>query len=103
MAKKNFKGIERIFSSTSDKVEFEVVTKPAEEEAASEAPPSGGELPGTAKNKKPENEENDFVNYNVKYPRTLQRRIKRYCIERKGIDMRDIFIQGAIMYMDKNP
>jgi len=41
------------------------------------------------------------VSYNIRYSKELQKRIKRFCIENEGIDMKDVFTQGAIMFMDR--
>jgi len=43
-----------------------------------------------------------YANYNIKYPKTLQRRIKQFCLDNDGIDMKDVFIEGTIMYLEKN-
>jgi len=49
-----------------------------------------------------EQEEKSFalVNYNLKYPKELQRRIKLFCLEHDDIDMKDVFIEGAKMYLN---
>jgi len=94
MAKKDFsKGIDRVFSPTKTDDVKEV------KEAGNA---TNLETRGTAGIDKRANEpEKAYANYNVKYPKELQKRIKRFCIENDGIDMRDVFIEGAIMYMDK--
>jgi hypothetical protein len=58
---------------------------------------TGGELPKAA----PKMDDDVLVNYNIRYSKELQKRIKRFCIENDGIDMKDVFTQGAIMYMDR--
>jgi len=55
-----------------------------------------GELPEAVT----QTDDDVLVNYNIRYSRNLQKKIKRFCIEHDGIDMRDVFIQGAMMYME---
>ena len=84
MAKKNFsKGIDRVFSPTVE---------------ASQSTP---EPEPVSKIKKAPESKGDVVNYNLQYPKELQKRIKLFCIENDGIDMRNVFIQGANMYLEK--
>ena len=45
-------------------------------------------------------EDGAVVSYNIRYPKDMQKRIKRFCIEHDGIDMRDVFLRGAEMYME---
>ena len=96
MAKKNFKrGIERVFSPTTKISDFEDVKDFDEIETAGDASPSGGELPKAASKKE------ELTSYNIRFSKDLQKRMKLFCIENDGIDMKDIFIQGAIMYMER--
>jgi len=88
MAKKNFsKGIDNVFSSTLKIERFKRI---------SELEPT---TTGTT-NIKTAEQSNAYANYNVRYPKDLQKKIKRFCLENDGIDMKDVFIQGAIMYMN---
>ena len=81
MAKKNFsKGIDRVFSPTVE---------------ASQSTPEP-----VSKIKKAQESKGDVVNYNLQYPKELQKRIKLFCIENDGIDMRDVFMRGADMYLE---
>jgi hypothetical protein len=82
---KNFKkGIDNVFSPTR----INEVSEPAEEGMENESDPV---------------KTNDIiVSYNVRYPKSLQKRIKRFCIDHDGTDMKDVFTQGAIMYMESS-
>jgi len=92
MAKKNFsKGIDNVFSPTVpvnfakviDKEETKEVEKPAE-------------------NKEPEKTPKvEYTFYNLKYPKELKKRIQRFLIDNEGIDIKDIFTEGAVLYLDK--
>lgn len=77
MAKDFTKGIDNVFSPT--------------------VPEKGKEK----KTELPENATDELVAYNVRYPKSIQKRMKRFCIDHDGMDMRDVFIQGAVMLMDK--
>ena len=82
MAKKNFeKGIDKLFSSTTGGSPPPAPSKGGYEEKKS----SGGG--------------HEVVSYNLRYSKDLQRRIKRFCIE-NDVDMKEVFIQGAILYLD---
>jgi hypothetical protein len=120
MAKKNFKkGIDNIFSSTSpsppdpQRGEFEEVKEVEEVKEASGyngdngvsgisllvdgQPKAAGKTDAPAT---PHTGENAFAAYNIRYPKELQKRIKRFCIEH-DVDMKDVFIGGAVMYMER--
>jgi hypothetical protein len=94
MAKKNFKqGIDNVFRSTVkelEELEKIEVSKEVKEEPA----------PEKKRSKKPETEAMAF--YNLKYPKTLQKEIKRFCIEYDGFDMKDVFTKGAILFMEQH-
>ena len=80
MGKKNFnKGIDNVFSSTTNLQEVSTVSG------------TDGTI-GT--------QGDVLVSYNIRYPRELQKRIKMFCIEHEGVDMKDVFMRGAIQYMD---
>jgi hypothetical protein len=94
MAKNFKKGIDRVFSPTTQ----------------SPLNPPEGDLKevegvaGHARNDEPKaasKKDEELAAYNLRYPKELQKKIKRFCIENDGIDMRDVFMQGAIMYMEK--
>jgi len=99
---KNFKtGIDNIFSPTTpqnppkgDLKEVEEVTATTVETVVTEKSSEVVELPKAAT-------ENVLVGYHIRYPKELQKRIKLFCIEHDGIDMKDVFTQGAMMYLDK--
>jgi len=104
MAKKDFsKGIDRVFSPT---VKDEGVQEP--EEIREHGNVETKETTETkepvivSKDKRANEKKKDFANYNLQYPKELQKRIKRFCIENDGIDMKDVFIQGAILYLEQN-
>ena len=83
MGKKNFnKGIDNVFSSTANVTEVSTVS-------------GTGGTPGTV-----ETGGDVLVSYNIRYPKEMQKRIKRFCIEHEGVDMKDVFMRGAIQYMD---
>jgi predicted RecA/RadA family phage recombinase len=95
------KGIDNIYSPTSPlnppkgDVEAGEVVEIGEAGAVVPGTSSGVvELPKAAT-------ENVLVGYHIRYPKELQKRIKRFCIEHDGIDMKDVFTQGAMMYLDK--
>ena len=90
MAKDFTKGIDNVFSPTT----AETIKKTVET-ARDEKTTAGTN--GTTAEKC-----NGVVSYNIRYSRDLQKRIKRFCIEHDGVDMKDVFTQGAIMYMDSN-
>jgi len=115
MAKKNFnKGIDNVFSSTvkvNEIKETEEVKETLTGEGTSgrkgEGTPSGAELEKQNKTTKTEDTaatstvlSTGIVGYNIRYSKELQKKIKRFCIE-NDIDMKDVFTQGAIMYMEK--
>jgi len=111
MAKKDFKegiaksltptktGMDNVFSPTTEKEKGKTVEiGEAEKETAgrtvdTETRTGSRELPKAAA-------ENVLVGYHIRYPKELQKRIKRFCIEHDGIDMKDVFTNGAIMYLD---
>jgi hypothetical protein len=104
MAKKNFdKGIAKLLTPTVEdneggeveKVNFVNVAAALKDEP--KAPPAVPEPVKTKESKKPAEQ---LVGYNIKYPKSLQKRIKRFCIEHDGIFMNDVFMQGAIMFME---
>ena len=83
MAKKNFsKGIDNVFSSTTNLQE--VLTDSG----------TGGTI-GTIGT-----QGDALVSYNIRYPKELQKRIKMFCIDHEGVDMKDVFMRGAELYMD---
>jgi len=92
MAKKNFsKGIDRVFSPTK------IVET---EDTSTSLSASAGEM-GEIEKSPGRNDDKAVVSYNIRYSKELQKRIKRFCIEHDGIDMKDVFTRGAVMYMDK--
>jgi hypothetical protein len=89
MGKKNFtKGIDNVFSPTT-KAEIEEMVEAGE--AGTEKGTEGTQ--GTTAEA--------VVSYNVRYPKELQKRIKRFCIEHDGVDMKDVFVRGAVLYMER--
>jgi len=106
MAKKSFqKGIDNVFSATVKEVAED------REEGKKEETVEVGEAGKVGKEEKPEKiqrteakktEETEYVAYNLRYPKELQKRIKYFCIEHDGIDMKDVFTQGAIMYINSH-
>ena len=85
MAKKNFsKGIDNVFSST---MQEDVST-------------TFGNDVESVKNTKGMEHGDAIVSYNIRYPKELQKRIKMFCIEHEEVDMKDVFLRGAVMYMD---
>jgi len=85
MSKKNFnKGIDKIFSATAPTTPTVATVENVENENVTE----------TGKGK------NGVVNYNIRYSRALQQRIKRFCIENDEFDMKDVFTQGAEMFIN---
>jgi hypothetical protein len=84
MAKNFSKGIDNVFNTTTKMDDVSKKTSPA---------------PSQPENKKVN--ENYLVAYNLRYPKDLQKRIKRFCIENDGIDMKDVFTQGAILFMNQ--
>jgi len=73
MGKKNFnKGIDNVFSSTTL----------------------------TGRNETTQQSE-EMTNYTLNYPKSLKKQIKMFCVENDEIDMKDIFIEGAKMYLQK--
>jgi len=83
MAKKNFnKGIDNVFSPTMNVTEVSTVS------GTDGTLGTGGTLGDV------------LVSYNIRYPKELQKRIKMFCIEHEGTDMKDVFMRGAVMYMD---
>ena len=42
----------------------------------------------------------ELVTYNVRYPKELKKQMKRFCIDH-DIDLKTMFIEGAILYMEK--
>ena len=103
MAKNFNKGIDNVFSSTTNEkanvfsatVKGLDVTKNAEKEKVEEK-----EQPNTQTKANKKENVSAMVAYNIRYPKDLQKRIKRFCIENDGIDMKDVFTQGAIMFMN---
>ena len=93
MAKKNFSsGIDRVFRPTTSPLnppegDFEEVKEPEPEKPESNTPEPKPDV---------------MVCYNLRYPKELKKRIKQYCVDHEGVDMKDIFTQGAVMYMERN-
>lgn len=111
MAKNFNKGIDNVFSSTTSEKGnvFSATVKGLDEKKevvkAGESGEKGkaGEVETILTESKKKKEENAaMVAYNLRYPKELQKRIKRFCIEHDGIDMKDVFTQGAIMFMNEN-
>jgi hypothetical protein len=110
MAKKNFNnGINRVFSSTGKEKpitnnELEI-TKTEERVEAGEVlplPPPEGDNRGSRGSGGNGKAGGDVVvSYNIRYSKELQKRIKRFCIENDGVDMKDVFTEGAVMYMER--
>jgi len=95
MAKNFSRGIDNVFRTTVrelEEVKEEKVTAPI-----AEPEPEKEEVKTTPKKVN----ENDLVSYNLRYPREIQKMVKRFCIEHDGIDMKDVFTQGAIMYINE--
>jgi len=44
---------------------------------------------------------NEIVRYSIRYQKDLHKKIKQFCLDNEGIDMKDVFIRGAILYMEK--
>ena len=111
MAKSFKKGIDNVFSPTKKVEKVEVVevedktgdnkdTKVNTEiEAVREEAPVVNKVEQKVKRVEYVEKSLEQVGYNLKYPKELQRRIKLFCLENDGIDMRDVFIEGAKMYM----
>ena len=79
---KNFRsGIDNVFSPTI--VQPETEKKSAQEQKVY-----------------PHDENIELVTYNVRYPKDLKKRMKRFCIDH-DVDLKTIFIEGAILYMEK--
>ena len=96
MAKKNFsKGIDRVFSSTTENEDFNEFEENKEDE------PVGTN--GTSGTKRAAYLKDIFgsANYNLKYPKVLQKQIKMFCLD-KDMDMKDVFIEGAKLYMKQS-
>ena len=82
---KNFKtGIDNVFSPTTAQPEPKTQPK-VEKEQKVYSPDDYVEL----------------VTYNVRYPKELKKRMKRFCIDH-DVDLKTIFIDGAILYMEKH-
>jgi len=74
MAKKNFtKRIDNAFSSTT---------------------PTG--------KKEISEQSEEMTKYLINYPKSLKKQIKMFCVENDEIDMKDIFIEGAKLYLQKH-
>jgi hypothetical protein len=102
MAKKNFsKGIDKVFSPTVELTEpsekAENVKTDIETVEISEPSAAKSEMPEKIQGKK---EVKEFANYNLKYPKEMQKRVKRFCIEYDDFDIKDVFIQGANLFME---
>ena len=96
MAKNFNRGIDNVFRTTVRELEEVKVEKATEPIAEPEQEKAEVITPPKKVN------ENDLVSYNLRYPREIQKMVKRFCIEHDGIDMKDVFTQGAIMYMERN-
>ena len=91
MAKKNFsKGIDRVFSPTTENEDFNEFEENNEDELVEKSgkPKYLKDILGSA-------------NYNLKYPKVLQKQIKMFCLD-KDMDMKDVFIEGAKLYMKQS-
>jgi NRPS condensation-like uncharacterized protein len=86
------KGMDNVFRATVKELGEKKEVKAPEPIIEKEKPDSKTQQP------KPE----ALVCYNLRYPKDLKKRIKRFCIENEGIDMKDVFTQGAIMFMNQH-
>ena len=106
MAKNFNKGIDNVFSSTtSEKANvFSATVKGLDgiriEETVEKEKVEEKEQPNPQTKANKKENVSAMVAYNIRYPKDLQKRIKRFCIENDGIDMKDVFTQGAIMFMN---
>jgi len=102
MAKNFSKGIDRVFSPTIEQHEnvFRTTVKELDE-TTKDVKVTEPVSPATKENNKKKSNDEIIVGYNILYPKDLQKRIKRFCIEHDGIDMKDVFTQGAIMFMNE--
>jgi len=92
MAKKNFnKGIDNVFSPTTA-VDFAKEIERDDKQDVNEVI--------EIEEKKAHKIEYAF--YNLKYPKELKKRIKRYLVENDTVDIKDIFTEGAAMYLEKH-
>jgi len=90
MATKNFKrGIDNVFSPTVA-VDFAKVIETEVKKEQKEV-------------NEPEQKKQkiEYTFYNLKYPKELKKRILRFLVENDNVDIKDIFIEGAAMYLDK--
>jgi len=106
MAKKNFdKGIDRVFSPTARVEEIKETEEVKESEGAGDVVSLGrretAEPVEAVREKRAKETKKAYANYNLHYPKELQKRIKRFCIENDGVDMKDVFIEGAEMYLER--
>jgi hypothetical protein len=108
------KGMENVFSPTTTESPLPPMVRqgsPTEGDNVSAAlnnretvvKETAGDIPATLNNQLPKaapKTSDVSVFYNLKYSKELQKKIKMFCIEHDGIDMKDVFTQGAIMYME---
>ena len=101
MAKNFNSGIDRVFSPTVKEPDnvFRATVKELDEkkEVNIQAPIAEPDKP---ERKEKKSNADVLVSYNLRYPKELKKRIKRFCIENEGIDMKDVFTQGAILFME---
>jgi len=105
MAKNFSKGIDNVFSPTVKEQSsvFKATIKELDETKETNKEVVTAEITPKTEPKPIKKEKSEvYVCYNIRYPKDLQKRIKRFCIEHDGIDMKDVFTQGAIMFMDGN-
>jgi len=105
MAKNFSKGIDRVFSPTVEHENvFRTTVKELDEtikevKVTEQVPVPSATKEAKTENSKKKSDGKTIVGYNILYPKDLQKRIKRFCIEHDGIDMKDVFTQGAEMFM----
>ena len=99
---KNFKtGIDQSLTNKGIDNVFRATVKELDEKKENKVPePIQEAEPAKTENKKQQTNSEVLVCYNLRYPKDLKKRIKRFCIENEGIDMKDVFTQGAIMFMN---
>jgi len=103
MASKNFKtGLDNVFSSTLEEPvkEVTITTEATEtiELIQSKEMIKPVETPEMGKKR---DADAGWSNYNIRYPKDLQRRMKIFCAQHDEIDMKMVFIEGAKLYMSQ--
>jgi len=101
MAKNFSKGIDNVFSPTVDTDNvFKATIKELDE--TKQVNQVNTNVAGITPKIEKKERSDATVCYNIRYSKELQKRIKRFCIEHDGVDMKDVFTRGAEMYLNCN-